>query len=91
MEKCPDKNAKFHFRLVITQIKELGSTRPSMKMSIKDTVRSGSIRSSFKDASLFSLRESFKDTTMPLKVFAEEQPKLSTGKKTNEDIDELYR
>jgi len=85
MEKCSDKNAKFYFKLVITQVKELGSIRKSMKMSIKDSsIRSGSFRGSMKELSFKdSIRESFKDKM--------EESKASYLQKIDDEVDELYR
>jgi len=85
MEKCSDKNAKFFFKLMITQVKELGSMRKSMKISFKDSsIRSGSFRGSMKEVSFKeSLKESFKEKM--------EESKGTQLQKIDDEADELYR
>ena len=90
MEKCADKNARFYFKLSITQIRELGSTRKSIKMSFKEFMKSGSFRGSMKDLTMSSsFKDSFKQSFRGHDL---EESKLE-GKDTrdNEDIEELYR
>ena len=90
MEKCADKNAKFYFKLSITQIRELGSTRKSIKMSFKDFMKSGSFRGSMKELTMStSFKDSFKQSFRGQDM---EESKLGGGDTRDiEDADEIYR